>query len=227
VRDAVVIARDEPHGDKRLIAYVTGACGAAELRAWVAAALPEHMVPALVVLEQLPLSPNGKVDRRALPAPDADRAAAVPAVPPRTDLERTIAALWREVLHLEGVGIDDNFFDLGGHSLSLARVASGLRERLEREIPMLLLFQHPTIASLAAALGGGAGAERGGTDAFEDDRLHAGRARRAELRARRRASAGEGGSADAAGEGGGGDASGRDGHAPEPVQRPGRGETIE
>ncbi|WP_437982708.1 amino acid adenylation domain-containing protein [Sorangium sp. So ce117] len=192
VGEAVVLARDEAHDGKRLVAYVAGRDGAelepGALRAWLAEALPAYMVPApIVVLEGLPLSPNGKVDRRALPAPEQLDAPARAVTPPRTDLERTIAALWREVLSVPQVGIHDNFFDLGGHSLSLAKVHSRLRDTVDRDLRLLVLFQHPTIASLAAALSRDPGAEtapQGG--APEGERARAAQQRRGEIFARRR-----------------------------------------
>ncbi|WP_437779136.1 amino acid adenylation domain-containing protein [Sorangium sp. So ce1097] len=196
VGEAVVLARDEAHGGKRLVAYVAGRDGAAlepaALRAWLAEALPDYMVPApLLVLERLPLSPSGKVDRRALPAPEQIQAPARATTPPRTDLERAIAAIWRDVLSVPQVGVHDNFFDLGGHSLSLAKVHGRLREEVGRALPMLVLFQHPTIASLAGALSGEASQpapeerERGGA------RASAAQQRRGELLARRRGGRGD------------------------------------
>jgi aryl carrier-like protein len=108
---------------------------------------------AFVVLERLPLTQNGKIDRRALPAPDA--AAAGPAaryVAPRGELERAIAGLWQELLHVERVGIHDNFFDLGGHSLLMVSVRDRLRERLGHDCSLVDLFRHGTVAGLAAFL---------------------------------------------------------------------------
>jgi acyl carrier protein len=112
------------------------------------------MVPAnFVLLEALPLTPSGKIDRRALPDPEVPRLASTPAyVPPRTEVERTIAAIWQEVLHIEQVGTQHNFFDLGGHSLLLAQVHSKLRRALDASVSMIDLFQHPTISALAKHL---------------------------------------------------------------------------
>ncbi|WP_437305959.1 amino acid adenylation domain-containing protein [Sorangium sp. So ce388] len=192
VHEAVVVARDEPHGGRRLVAYVAGRDGSAPepaaLRAWLAETLPAYMVPApIVALDRLPLSPNGKVDRRALPAPEQIDAPARAVTPPRTDLERTIAAIWRDVLPAPQINVDDNFFDLGGHSLLLAKVHSRLREEVDRGLPMLVLFQHPTIASLAAALSQEASAEPA-PQARErnDERARAAQQRRGEIFARRR-----------------------------------------
>src|SRR5690606_26601197 len=108
----------------------------------------------LVFLEALPLNAHGKVDRKALPPPSnlQDRLAAAEHVPPRDEVERAIAEVWREVLNVERIGVHDPFFDLGGHSLALARVHVLLGERLGREVPLVDLFRHPTVASLAKHL---------------------------------------------------------------------------
>ncbi|AUX48181.1 peptide synthetase [Sorangium cellulosum] len=196
VGEAVVLARDEAHGGKRLVAYVAGKGGAAlepgALRDWLAQALPAYMVPApILVLERLPLSPNGKVDRRALPAPEQVEAPARATTPPRTDLERAIAAIWRDVLSVPQVGVHDNFFDLGGHSLLLAKVHGRLREELDRALPMLVLFQHPTIASLAGALSGEASQPAPQESERSGERASAAQQRRGELFARRRGGRGD------------------------------------
>ena len=162
VATAVVVPRQDT-GEKRLVAYV--AVGAAdglgtpeptagELLAHLRDRLPEYMVPAaFVFLPALPLSPNGKVDVRALPAPERVRPELEAAyAAPKSELERIIAAVWQEELKLEKVGIHDNFFDLGGHSLLLARVHARLREALDRDISMVELFKSSTVSSLAAAL---------------------------------------------------------------------------
>jgi len=160
VQEVVVVVReDRPaggEGDRRLVAYVVGDAAADALRRGLRERLPEYMVPAaFVMLPALPLNPNGKVDRKALPAPaDVLGEPQASYVPPRTDLEERIARVWREVLGVERVGVEDSFFDLGGHSLLLIRVMSRLREVLGRDLPNTLMFEHPTVASLAAALGG-------------------------------------------------------------------------
>ena len=133
---------------------------AAVLRGFLADRLPGYMVPAsFMVLDRLPLTANGKVDRAALPRPQApgERPAAERAawVPPRSELEETIAALWREALHMDRVSVHDNFFTLGGHSVTMVRVSNRLRQELGREIPLMALFEHPTIASLARYLSEG------------------------------------------------------------------------
>jgi len=126
----------------------------AELRPWLKQQVPHYLVPAVLVpLRALPRTPNGKLDRAALPAPDPQHTSpSVSYVAPRTDLERTIAAIWRERLGIPRAGIHDNFFDLGGHSLLLVATHRALCAQLGRTIPLVLLFEHPTIASLAAHL---------------------------------------------------------------------------
>jgi len=114
-------------------------------------ALPEHMVPGvIVVLEALPLNANGKVDRKALPVPEAPVAAG--RVAPTREIERAICAIWTDVLGLEGVGIHDNFFDIGGHSLLLVQVQAQIKSRLGFTVPLVDLFRHPTVASQAQSL---------------------------------------------------------------------------
>ncbi|MEW5928253.1 MAG: amino acid adenylation domain-containing protein, partial [Gemmatimonadota bacterium] len=151
VRECVVVAREDAPGEPRLVAYFVGAAAADGLRGHLRARLPAHMVPAAFVsLAALPLSANGKVDRAALPAPEAPARAA--GRTPRTATERLVAEVWADVLGVERVSADDNFFDLGGHSLLLVRVHARLAERLGAEAPIAELFQHPTLASLAAYL---------------------------------------------------------------------------
>ena len=124
---------------------------APRLRAWLKEQLPEHMVPsALVVMDAFPLTPNGKVDRRALPAPEPARLGSeAECVEPRTDTERRLAAIWAEVLRLERVYVDDNFFDLGGHSLLATQLATRVREAFSITLPLQRIFEAPTVAALA------------------------------------------------------------------------------
>jgi acyl-coenzyme A synthetase/AMP-(fatty) acid ligase/acyl carrier protein len=153
VSQAAVIVREDVPGERRLVAYVVpiGPFNPAELRAALGKTLPEHMVPAAFVpLEALPLTPNAKLDRKALPAPESLAGPAREVVPPRTTAEHTIAAIWREALGVEEVGVEDNFFELGGHSLLLTRVHAGIREAFAREVRLVDLFRHTTIASQAA-----------------------------------------------------------------------------
>ncbi|HEX6911163.1 MAG TPA: amino acid adenylation domain-containing protein, partial [Longimicrobium sp.] len=153
VRQAVVDARPAPAG-ARLVAWIAGADGAPPapdaLRSALARTLPDHMVPSVFVpVDALPLTPSGKVDRRALPEPDATADASVHATP-RTPTEETVAAVWAELLGLERVGANDRFFDLGGHSLLGTRVVARLREALDVEVPLAALFEAPRLADFAA-----------------------------------------------------------------------------
>ncbi len=152
VRDAVALVREDAPGDRRLVAYLVAAGGLdlAEVRDRLRTRLPEYMVPAvLVVLEKLPLTPSGKLDRRALPAPEAP-VAGVGYVAPRTAGEEALAAIWAEVLGVERVGVHDGFFDLGGHSLLAMRLVARARAGLGVEIPVSAVFEAPTVAELAA-----------------------------------------------------------------------------
>jgi amino acid adenylation domain-containing protein len=159
VREAVVLARDDAPGDPRLVAYVAPREGASplatELARHLAAALPAYMVPSsFVLLDALPLTANGKVDRQALPAPAApagdsrDEAASAP----RGQAEALLSEIWADVLRLPRVGIHDNFFALGGHSLLAPRTVGRIRQAFGIEVPLSLLFQHPTVAGLADAM---------------------------------------------------------------------------
>ncbi|HYO16003.1 MAG TPA: amino acid adenylation domain-containing protein, partial [Thermoanaerobaculia bacterium] len=156
VREAVVLAREDSPGDTRLVAYVMpdGEPPAPlELRRFAQARLPEYMVPgAFVLRESWPLSPTGKLDRKALPPPESVSARPAAPAPPHTELERTIAEIWKEVLGVGEIGTRDNFFDAGGHSLLMARVHARLEEALGRKVSMVDLFQYPTIGALAAHL---------------------------------------------------------------------------
>ncbi|WP_157697822.1 non-ribosomal peptide synthetase, partial [Caballeronia calidae] len=164
VREAVVIARDDSgsnrSADKRLVAYVTltsDAAGLVEaLRIHLTERLPDYMVPAaFVMLDALPLTPNGKLDRRALPDPQWQDLSAY--VAPRTPLEHTLAQSFASVLGLERVGVSESFFSLGGHSLLATRLISQLRTVLDRELPLRILFDAPTVAALAQAIEDDAG----------------------------------------------------------------------
>ena len=176
VREAVVIVRDDAMGDKRLVAYVTpkagGAPDAEQIRRALAVELPEIMVPtALLVLQAFPLTPNGKVDRRAFPEPRSTAVMPSTAMP-ESQLEKRIAAIWREVLGLPTVGMTDNFFDLGGHSLLIVQVQRRLHEVSEHEVSITDMFRLPTIRALAAHLAGNA------TSTAADDGLSRANARR-------------------------------------------------
>jgi hypothetical protein len=153
VRETVVAAHDDGAEGVRLVAYVvtTEPVATSELRHFLKQKLPDYMTPsAFVTLDSMPLMPSGKIERRRLPAPAAASAeAAADYVAPQTDLERTIAGVWREVLGLSRVGTGDNFFDLGGHSLAVAQVHARLREVMETDVAVVELFKYPTVSSLA------------------------------------------------------------------------------
>ena len=156
VREAVVFAREDVPGDKRLVAYLTAKEGLSpkpsELRGLLRAKLPEYMVPsAFVTLDRFPLTPNGKVDRKALPQPD-QAGATTGLVPPTTPAEVALANIWSEVLGLKQVGVHDNFFDLGGHSLLAVRLQTRVEKELGRRLPLAAFFQAPTVGELAALL---------------------------------------------------------------------------
>ncbi|WP_447038503.1 amino acid adenylation domain-containing protein [Streptomyces sp. DSM 118878] len=164
VGQAVVVVREDKPGDRRLVAYAVPAKGVvldpAVLRAHVAGAVPEYMVPsAFVSLDALPLTGNGKLDRKALPAPEAPSGGMGRAA--RTPQEEILCGLFAEVLDVTRVGIDDNFFDLGGHSLLATRLVSRVRSALGAELAIRTLFEAPTVARLAAELAGAGGARAG------------------------------------------------------------------
>ncbi|HEX2092152.1 MAG TPA: alpha/beta fold hydrolase, partial [Longimicrobiaceae bacterium] len=158
VGDGVAVVREDTRGDRRIVAYATAAPGAdpspAELRAHLAAHLPEYMVPAaVVVLEAMPLSPNGKLDRRALPAPDwTEQGSGAGYVPPRDALELVLAGIWEEVLGTRPVGVRDSFFERGGHSLLAVRLMARVEEATGARLPLALLFTAPTVEALAEVL---------------------------------------------------------------------------
>jgi amino acid adenylation domain-containing protein len=158
VREIVAVAREDTAGDQRLVAYVVAASKtkptATELRRFALDRLPEAMTPAVFVfLDELPLTPNGKVNRKVLPAPEGQRPELETAyVAPGSRQEKTIAKIWSELLGVEQVGLNDNFFDLGGNSLLVVQVQSRLREALGRDLPIVKLFRYPTIKALAGFL---------------------------------------------------------------------------
>ncbi|WP_286191325.1 non-ribosomal peptide synthetase [Comamonas sp. JC664] len=158
IRDAVVLAREDGGGGRRLVAYVVAQQGrvldTVEARSFVKEQLPDFMVPsAFLTLDALPLTPNGKVDRAALPVPEVLRAAEGRAdVAPRDTLEWVLAGIWEELLGVGPIGIHSNFFELGGHSLLAMRLVSRIRERLGRSLPVVTLFQAGTLEELAERL---------------------------------------------------------------------------
>lgn len=157
VSQAVVLVREDTPGDLRLVAYVLGSADGEALRAALSVQLPEHMVPAhFVKLDAFPLTPNRKVDRKALPMPSAKPLENKVFIAPGTDIETQIAAVWTRVLGVDNVGAKDNFFALGGHSLLAVQVHREIRDRLG--VPKLSItdiFRYPTLAALAAHLGDG------------------------------------------------------------------------
>ena len=155
VREAVVLAREDQPGDKRLVAYVTAVPGVTleigELRSELARGLAEYMVPsAFMVIDAWPLTPNKKLDRKALPAPDGSAVVMQAYVAPEGAAEMAIAGIWQELLRLDRVGRHDNFFVLGGHSLMAVQLISRVRERLGVELSLRALFGQPTLCDFAA-----------------------------------------------------------------------------
>ena len=162
VREAVVIARQDGGRERYLAAYVVpevpllgaglAARAAKTLRTFLRERLPDHMVPAaFVLLDQMPLTPNRKIDRKALPAPERHHAEDG-YVAPRTPVEEVVAGVWTEVLGVARVGAHDNFFDLGGHSLLATQVISRLRNAFQVELPLQRIFEEPTVAGLAKGI---------------------------------------------------------------------------
>ncbi|MEN1836363.1 amino acid adenylation domain-containing protein [Pseudomonas lijiangensis] len=149
IREAVVVAVNDAHGDLRLAGYYTGEnCASSLLRESLLANLPEFMVPTVFVhLEKLPLTPNGKLDRKALPAPETDITRHYEA--PRGEQEISLAATWAELLKVERIGRDDNFFELGGHSLLAMRLVSQVRQQWGVELQLAELFAHPQLSAVA------------------------------------------------------------------------------
>jgi amino acid adenylation domain-containing protein len=158
VQETVVLAREERPGDRRLVAWVTprpeAVLSVPELRQHVASVLPEFMIPsAFVLLAEMPLLPSGKVDRRALPAPDGTQVPrSAPYQAPRTPAEQVVAEIWSQVLGVETIGVFDSFFELGGHSLMATQVITRVREAFEIDLHLRNVFESPTIAGLAEAI---------------------------------------------------------------------------
>ncbi|WP_084803573.1 non-ribosomal peptide synthetase [Bradyrhizobium sp. NAS80.1] len=155
VQTCAVLAREDEPGNKQLVAYVVSREDEVpekdELRAFLKASLPEYMVPAqFVFLDALPLTPNGKIDRKALPAPS--NAGAGAGGPPRTETEKMIAAIWRELLRVDDIGIEDDFFDLGGQSITAVGLVARLAEAFDVKIELAALFERTTIAGLSEAI---------------------------------------------------------------------------
>ena len=164
-----MLAREDEPGEKRLVAYVIPEVGvpaptAESLREALKEMLPDYMVPsAFVVLQALPFTPNGKLDRRGLPAPDQSAYGRHDYEAPRGEVEEELARIWQEVLRVPRVGRSDNFFELGGHSLSGMKLINAVRERFDVALAVAAIFQHPTVERMANALrvGNGNDAEKG------------------------------------------------------------------
>ena len=160
IRETVVIVREDAPGDRRLTAYVVfdqdSPVSHSDLRAFLQHSLPEYMIPGTFIsLPTLPRNSNGKVDRTALPKPDAGGSSTLRYAAPRTHVEECLVGIWADVLHVERVSIHDNFFDLGGHSMLAVQVMSRIRETMEGirgQFPLIAVFQYPTVAALAEML---------------------------------------------------------------------------
>ena len=155
VRQAIVLAREDSTGNKRLVAYVTpeGIFDKESIIQFLKDRLPDYMIPGLwVEMANLPVTANGKVDRKALPDPDASELLTNKYLAPRSDTEKKLAAIWKELLGVEQVGVHDNFFELGGHSLMAIRVISAIRKQMEIELSIHDLFTHTSVAELATHL---------------------------------------------------------------------------
>jgi acyl carrier protein len=161
VRECAVIAHASAGDDKRLVAYVVPADApppdVAALRTYLQARLPDYMIPQRFILVHgttgLPLTANGKLDWRAVTDPDLPGDAGQPVdAPPRTELERAIAEVWRDILHVDAVGLHSNFFELGGDSIAIIKTRDQLRERLNVDLPLSTLFRFPTVSALADGL---------------------------------------------------------------------------
>jgi amino acid adenylation domain-containing protein len=157
VQSCAVLAREDESGNRQLVGYVSPAknqpLAQEELRSFLEQRLPVYMVPAhFVLLESLPLTPNGKVDRKGLPAPSISVAATATAVAPRTKTEKALAAIWTELLKVDNIGVNDSFFDLGGHSLMAFKAMSRIRDEFDVDLPVQDLFENPTIAEIARLL---------------------------------------------------------------------------
>ncbi len=156
IKENVVVVREDEPGDRRLVAYLVtdSEISIGDLRSFLSKKLPDYMIPsAFVRLDALPLTANGKVDRKALPQPgDPSSRARHKYVAPRAELERNLVKIWQQLLRVETVGVEDNFFDLGGHSLLLVRLVQEIQDSLGLEVVLMEMFEHPTVASLARHL---------------------------------------------------------------------------
>jgi acyl carrier protein len=156
VREAAVLVRQDASGDSQLFAWVSGEAAPAALREHLKERLPQYMVPsALVPLERLPLTANGKIDRQALAAlPIETPASARDVAGPRSPTEETLTAIWSDLLGVKSVGIEDDVFDLGAHSLMAMKALTRIRDAFDVNLALRNLFEHPTIAGFAAIIEG-------------------------------------------------------------------------
>jgi acyl carrier protein len=164
IKEAVVIAKTVKNSDNYLAAYIVPEfpgkekeVDVSQLRDYLSRQLPHYMIPSYFIsLEKIPLTPNGKINRSALPGPDQSRPQlSTTYTEPKTDEEKIVAQFWKEVLKVDNVGIYDNFFDLGGNSMKLIQLSSKLKETLEKDIPVITIFRYPTIDSLLQYMGQG------------------------------------------------------------------------
>jgi acyl carrier protein len=157
IQQAVVIATEDIPGNQRLVAYLVSedeSISTNQLRKFLFPKLPEYMVPyAFITIDTLPLTSNGKVDRKALPAPDGEISREQEYVAPRTEIELQLAQIWSSVINITPVGVKDNFFELGGHSLLAVRLMSQIQQQFQSNLPLATLFQSPTIEQLAVVVG--------------------------------------------------------------------------
>lgn len=166
VRSAVVVAREDASGSRRLVAYVVPANPepptGRQLRRFLERSLPPYMVPSdFVSVEAFPMTPSGKVDRLALPAPDRERSVGEDFLAPRTPLEEILAGIWKDVLGIDRVGLHDNFFDLGGHSLLATQLVSRIAESFRVRLPLRRVFEQPTLEGVSLAIAEGLAEEEG------------------------------------------------------------------
>ena len=191
IHEGAVILREDSPGDKRLVAYVSlvdnSGYSEEKLKQILKDRLPEFMVPSVfVVMPALPQTPNGKIDRKALPKPTvvATNTNVAPLVQPSNDTETLIAGIWQNVLNVPNVGLDDNFFDIGGHSLLVVQVLQHLRKNFEKSVQMTDLFRYTTVRMLANYFSSEGGNDEGGQQRVEDGESRA--AQRRAMRSKRR-----------------------------------------
>ncbi|MFD0696559.1 amino acid adenylation domain-containing protein [Paenibacillus sp. GCM10027628] len=152
VQEAVVVTAEQTNGDHALCAYIVaaGVQDMAELRTYLSSELPSYMIPSYFIhMDEMPLTPNGKLDKKALPKPDESALARAAYVAPRNETEEQLAGIWQDILGLQQVGVHDNFFEIGGHSLKATMLAARIYETMQTELPLHYLFQHPTIEKTA------------------------------------------------------------------------------